>query len=91
MLLPPGPRWLGFRFSFRLELSQSGGPESVDELPEPSESGRIRPVQPPGALAPLCYQPSRFEDAQVLGDRWPCYRELRGDLASGKLTVAHEL
>jgi len=91
MLLPPGPRWLGFRFSFRLELSQSGGPESVDELPESGESGRIRAVQPPGTLAPLCYQPGRFEDAQVLGDGRPCHRELSGDLASGKLTVAHKL
>jgi len=91
LLLPPGPRWLGFSFSFRLQLSQSRGPESVDELPEPSEPGWIRAVQPPGALAPLRYQPSRFEDAQVLGDRWPCYRELSGDLASGKLTVAHKL
>src|SRR3954468_3358757 len=74
-----------------LQAFEPIAPELVQKCPQVFEPFRADAVDALRPVAPLDDEPSRLENGEVLRDRRPRDRELRGDLAGGPLPTRDEL
>ncbi len=77
-----------FFFSKLFECGKSLIPQLSEVVAQQREALGIQFVDPPGAFAPVAYQPCIFQDAQVLGNGRTGNRQAGGKLVHGLGMVA---
>src|SRR5580693_8240444 len=77
-------------FDDALEAVERVGPELVEHGAHGLQRGRLKTVEPAGALAALLEQAGPLEHREVLADRLLRQGEVRGDLSGRELRVLNE-